>query len=97
MADHGEVEYATATGNDYPEHEHTYEAFVRAAVVGTLFVVNILVVLCIWTIAGHWLVALGIFIIALLAAMYSLANRSNLPGVVALVVALLALLATTAG
>ena len=28
MADHGEVEYATATGNDYPAHEQTYHSFV---------------------------------------------------------------------
>jgi Bacterial aa3 type cytochrome c oxidase subunit IV len=28
MADHGEVEYATATGNDYPAHEQTYRSFV---------------------------------------------------------------------
>ena len=25
MADHGEVEYATADGNDYAEHEATYD------------------------------------------------------------------------
>ena len=29
MADHGEVEYATATGNDYAEHEGTYRVFLR--------------------------------------------------------------------
>jgi hypothetical protein len=28
MADHGEVEYATADGNDYPAHEQTYENFI---------------------------------------------------------------------
>jgi Bacterial aa3 type cytochrome c oxidase subunit IV len=28
MADHDEVEYATATGNDYPAHEQTYRSFV---------------------------------------------------------------------
>ena len=28
MADHGTVEYATATGNDYPAHEESYERFV---------------------------------------------------------------------
>ena len=28
MADHGEVEYATATGNDYAEHEQMYRSFV---------------------------------------------------------------------
>jgi hypothetical protein len=29
MADHGEVEYATATGNDYPAHEEAYHDFIR--------------------------------------------------------------------
>jgi len=29
MADHGEVEYATATGNDYAEHEGTYRFFLK--------------------------------------------------------------------
>ena len=28
MAEHGEVEYATAAGNDYDEHEKTYRLFV---------------------------------------------------------------------
>ena len=28
MADHGEVEYATATGNDYAAHEQTYRNFI---------------------------------------------------------------------
>jgi hypothetical protein len=28
MADHGELEYANATGNDYPAHEETYRSFV---------------------------------------------------------------------
>ena len=28
MADHGEVEYATADGNDYAEHEATYNFFI---------------------------------------------------------------------
>jgi len=27
MADHGELEYATATGNDYAAHEQTYRSF----------------------------------------------------------------------
>jgi len=27
MADQGEVEYATAEGNDYAEHEGTYQLF----------------------------------------------------------------------
>jgi hypothetical protein len=28
MAEHREVEYATATGNDYAEHEKTYRLFI---------------------------------------------------------------------
>ena len=28
MAEHSEVEYATATGNDYAAHESTYKMFV---------------------------------------------------------------------
>ena len=28
MADHSEVEYATADGNDYAEHVGTYEMFI---------------------------------------------------------------------
>jgi hypothetical protein len=31
MADHGTVEYATATGNDYAAHEQSYESFVDFA------------------------------------------------------------------
>jgi hypothetical protein len=44
MADHGEVEYATATGNDYPAHEQTYENFVTLvkAVLASVVVILIL-------------------------------------------------------
>ena len=36
MADHGTVEYATATGNDYAAHEESYESFVHFTLVGIL-------------------------------------------------------------
>jgi Bacterial aa3 type cytochrome c oxidase subunit IV len=43
MADHAEVEYSTATGNDYPAHEQTYESFitltkVMIAVIATIVI-----------------------------------------------------------
>jgi hypothetical protein len=41
MADHGEVEYATADGNDYAEHESTYEMFITL----TKWMVGFLVIL----------------------------------------------------
>ena len=95
MADHGEVQYATATGNDYAEHEATYESFVKAAGIGTLFIINVLVVLAIWTVAGHWLAALIVFVIALIAAVQGLASGSKASSLITLVIALLALAFTS--
>jgi hypothetical protein len=44
MADHGELEYASATGNDYPAHEQTYRNFVTL-VKGVLAVVIVILIL----------------------------------------------------
>jgi hypothetical protein len=41
MADHGEVEYATATGNDYPANVQTYKNFVHNADVRICHLANI--------------------------------------------------------
>jgi Bacterial aa3 type cytochrome c oxidase subunit IV len=45
MADHGEVEYATATGNDYAAHEETYHNFIRLVKVSVIVIVAILVLM----------------------------------------------------
>ena len=66
MADHGNVEYATATGNDYPAHEQSYERFVHFALVGILYVVTILFGLATGGVMGHWFLAATIFVIGLL-------------------------------
>jgi hypothetical protein len=44
MADHGELEYSTAMGNDYPAHEQTYLNFVKLVkvVLATIVVILIL-------------------------------------------------------
>jgi hypothetical protein len=44
MADHGELDYATATGNDYPAHEQTYRSFVTLVKV-CIAVIAIIVIL----------------------------------------------------
>jgi hypothetical protein len=44
MADHGEVEYASATGNDLAAHEQTYRNFVTL-VKGVLVTVVIILIL----------------------------------------------------
>lgn len=66
MADHGTVEYATATGNDYPAHEQTYETFVKFAFVGTISVINLMFGLATGGVLGHWFAALLVFIIAII-------------------------------
>ena len=44
MADHGEVQYATATGNDYEAHEETYRHFIKLTK-GVLATVVVIVIL----------------------------------------------------
>jgi hypothetical protein len=41
MADHSEVAYTTADGNDYIAHEQTYEGFIKLVKYGTISVIVI--------------------------------------------------------
>jgi hypothetical protein len=50
MADHGEVAYTTADGNDYAAHEATYEGFLLLVKYGTAAVVTILILMAIFLI-----------------------------------------------
>lgn len=45
MADHSEVAYTTADGNDYPAHEQTYLGFLAFTKWGTITVVAIMVLM----------------------------------------------------
>jgi hypothetical protein len=85
MADHGEVEYASVTGNNYEEHEGTYEGFLLFASIAVGCTVK--GVLEVW-----W--AIGLFmLLSVFTAFYGLATHSHTPGIVVLVLALLALAA----
>ena len=42
MADHSEVAYTTADGNDYKAHEETYEGFITLVKYGTITIAIIL-------------------------------------------------------
>jgi putative Mn2+ efflux pump MntP len=68
MADHGEVQYATAEGNDLPAHEAGFSQFVQATFIGTAMVVSILLGLTIGGVIGHWLPAALVIIGAVVAA-----------------------------
>ena len=48
MAEHREVAYTTADGNDYAAHEHTYEGFIKLVKYGTAAVVVVLALMAIF-------------------------------------------------
>lgn len=97
MADHGQVEYATAEGNDLPAHQAMYDRFVHLIVVGGAHVVNIVVGLAIGGVADHWLLAFGIMLVATAVAIHGLATGARLPSVVMVIVALLSLALASGG
>jgi hypothetical protein len=45
MPDHAEVQYASATGNDYPAHEQMYRSFVTLVKVSLAVIVVILILM----------------------------------------------------
>jgi hypothetical protein len=89
MADHGTVEYATATGNDYPAHEGTYERFILFTFVGIIHVINLLLGLTVGGVMGHWFVALPIFIIAIIGGVSGLLSGSKTSSYVAFAICFL--------
>jgi Bacterial aa3 type cytochrome c oxidase subunit IV len=97
MAEHGQAEYATAAGNDLPEHEAMYEKFVHLVFVGTCHVVNIVIGLGIGALTGHWLVAFAIFLVATALALHGLVNGARVPSGIMVVVSLIALGLTSGG
>jgi len=97
MADPAEVEYTTASGNDYAEHEGTYQKFLHLAVVLVLHVINTLLGLAIGGVMGHWLTAFAVFLIATGAAGHGLLSGSKTSSVVAFVLSLLAFAMSAAG
>jgi hypothetical protein len=97
MADHGQVEIATAKGNDMPEHEATYERFVHLVFVGTAHVANILLGLLIGGTTGHWLTSFAIFLVATLVAFHGLATGMRAPSAVMVVFSLVVLALATSG
>jgi Bacterial aa3 type cytochrome c oxidase subunit IV len=95
MADHGTVEYATATGNDLAAHEATYESFIHLAYVGTLTVINIVIGLAIVGTTDHWGVAVIVILVSCAIGARGLVTGARNPIAIMTVVSLL-LLALTA-
>jgi len=97
MADHGQVEYATAQGNDLAEHEATYRNFVQLTYVGSIHVANFVIGLAVGATTGHWMISLAIFIFATIVAAHGLATGAKTPSIVMLVLSLLALAFAASG
>lgn len=91
MADHGEVQYASATGNDYPAHENQYETFTHIVVLGICLVVNIVLALAIGTVIGNIGVMAGILIVATLIALHGLFTGARIPSGVMVLISILLL------
>ncbi len=89
MADHGTVDYATATGNDYPAHEASYDRFVFFTFVGIIHVINLLFGLAVGGVMGHWFMALPIFLIAIAGGVTGVISGSKNSSYVAFAVCFL--------
>lgn len=91
MADHGDIEYATATGNDYEEHEGTYESFLHLTLVVILNVVTIMIGLTVGGVMGHWIAEGVLIVLGAAALLINLMRGTTGLSKVVTVIALLAL------
>jgi hypothetical protein len=90
MADHGRTEYATAAGNDLPEHEATYANVMKLTKVGTVAVLCVVVALGIWgTVGSIFWTAFGV-LFAIVTLVIGMVRDSAVPPAGLLVLLLLA-------
>lgn len=94
MSDHGEVQYATAAGNDVPAHEAAYEMFLQGTFVLSAAVINILLGLTVGGVLGHWLPASALIILGIVAAAITAWTGSKAVSMVMLAISALTLLLT---
>jgi hypothetical protein len=94
MSDHGEIQYATAAGNDMPAHEAGYGMFLQGTFVLSAAVVNILFGLTIGGVLGHWLPASLIIIFGVVAAAITAWTGSKAVSLIMIAISALTLLLT---
>jgi hypothetical protein len=92
MSDHGEVQYATAAGNDMPAHQAGYEMFLQGTFVLTTAVINILFGLTIGGALGHWLPASLIIIFGVIAGAITAWTGSKTVSLIMIAISALTLL-----
>ncbi len=83
MAEHAAPEYATATGNDYAEHEATYSMVMKLSKVATAAIILIVISLAIGGVSGAWgLAGLGIVLALVTGAVSGMSEKGNLAPIV---------------
>jgi hypothetical protein len=92
MSDHGEVQYATAAGNDLPTHQAGYQMFLQGTFVLVAAVVNILFGLAVGGVLGHWLPAAALIVFGVIAAAITAWTGSRTVSFVMMVISALTLL-----
>ncbi len=97
MADHGQVEYATAQGNDLPAHVEMYDRFVHLALVACCHLASIVIALAIGAAAHHWFYAFVILIVATLVSLHGFMSGARLPSIVMVLISLLTLALASGG
>ena len=91
MAAHGTPEYSTASGNDYPAHEETYQNFTYLVLIGIILVINICIALAVGGVRGNWWFAGPFIFVSAIAAAVSLATESKMPSYVLLAIGFIGL------
>lgn len=91
MADHAEVHYADATGNDYPAHLRQYDTFIHIAFIGACHVINVVLALTIGTVIGDVITMCVILVVATLVAAHGLAAGVRIPSAVMVLISVLVL------
>jgi hypothetical protein len=93
MADHGEVHYSTADGNDYREHEGTYLRFLGWAFALSAYVIAIVIGLAIVGTTHSPGIGVGVIVIASLLAVPAIVTGSKTWSLVSVGIAAFALAA----
>ena len=97
MADHGEVQYSTAEGNDYREHEGTYSRFLGLAFALSAYVIAAVIGLAaVGTTQSAW-IGVCVILIATLLVIPALATGSKAWSLVSVGIALLGLAVAALG
>lgn len=86
---HSEIEYTTADGNDYKEHEGTYVRFLDLSFALAIYVIGIVLGLAVIGTTSHPLIGVTIIVLATILAIPALGTGSKTWSYISLAISLL--------